>query len=104
MTEAKVIPFPQPSFDGNCPRCRGNDGFLNVGRNHWAVCHRCKTTWRLGSNLYSTWWHDTEDDWRRNHELLKTYTVVEPLILKEDLDRLHPPDPDAGPPDHLFPY
>jgi len=23
---------------GGCPRCGGNDGFLNLGSDHWFVC------------------------------------------------------------------
>ena len=77
-----VIAFPPrfaSDYFGGCRACGKNDGFLNVGRDHWFVCHEHKQTWCVGSNLFSGWRDQTEADWARNRETLKSYSVVEPL-------------------------
>jgi hypothetical protein len=40
---------------GGCPTCHETDGFLNIGRDHWFVCHRHRVKWHVGSNLFSGW-------------------------------------------------
>ena len=65
---------------GVCPHCGGNDGYLNVGRTHWFVCHTHKTRWWIGCNMVTTWKQETEDDWKKNAEILAGYTMVEPKI------------------------
>ena len=64
---------------GGCPECGKCDGYLNVGRNHWAVCDTHKTTWCIGSNLFSNWHHETEADWQRNEYRLAEHSIVEPI-------------------------
>ena len=32
---------------GGCPTCHKTDGFLNIGRDHWFVCHRQCTAARF---------------------------------------------------------
>lgn len=32
--------------------------------------------------LFSSWQYETEDDWRRNAEMLAEFTEVKPLICK----------------------
>ena len=64
---------------GGCPKCGKCDGFLNVARNHWAVCDAHKTTWSIGSNLFSGWLHETEADWQRSEYRLAHYSIVEPI-------------------------
>ena len=34
---------------GGCPTCHKTDGFLNIGRDHWFVCHHHRTKWCVGS-------------------------------------------------------
>ena len=44
----------KPALDsslGVCPHCHSNDGWLNVGRDEWAICHRHQVKWLIGSNL-----------------------------------------------------
>ena len=66
-------------YFGGCPKCGKCDGFLNVDRNHWAVCDTHKTTWCIGSNLFSSWHDETEADWQRNEKLLASYSIVKPV-------------------------
>ena len=71
-------------YEGGCPHCGGADEMLNVGRDHWIICHRHKTRWSPGSNLYSGWRHETEDDWVHNRAVLAGYTAVEPVYPRPD--------------------
>lgn len=50
---------------GVCPECHKNDGFINAGCSHWFYCKEHKTRWRFGSNLFSCWRDETEDEQRR---------------------------------------
>lgn len=64
---------------GCCLKCKKPmDRFVNIGRGHWAVCEKDKTKWFIGSNLFSSWRHETDDDWRRNFEQIKDFEEVEP--------------------------
>jgi hypothetical protein len=67
---------------GGCPHCQSNDGWLNIGRDEWAICHRHQVKWRLGSNLFSDWKNETEEDWTRNRYRLDRYMTVEPVYQR----------------------
>jgi hypothetical protein len=77
-----VVPFPsaveEDEYFAGCPHCRKVGNIFNVGRNHWAVCHRHKTKWLVGSNLFSNWREETEADWLSNQYRLANYRIVEP--------------------------
>jgi hypothetical protein len=64
---------------GVCPVCYRSNGFLNVHKDHWFVCHVHKTKWHVGSNLFSSWKEENEKTWRKNEETLRGYTTVDPL-------------------------
>ena len=55
---------------GACPDCDKHDGYINIGRSHWFYCAEHKTCWIAGSNLFSTWLDQTEDEQRRRYEEL----------------------------------
>lgn len=77
-------------YFGVCPECNESDGYLNIGRNHWGVCHKHKTKWCIGSNLFSSWRDQTKEDFERTAERLKDYREVEeqyPLIEAEETKR-----------------
>lgn len=80
---SNVIPFkPKITTDeyfGGCPECGKNDGCLNLRRDHWFVCDEHRTAWFVGSNLFSGWREESEDDWKRNAAKLNGYLVVEPI-------------------------
>jgi hypothetical protein len=52
--------------------------YMNVGRHHFAVCHPCRKKRYLGSNLFSCWKDETEEEWEKNARLLETFTDVNP--------------------------
>ena len=64
---------------GLCPECNGITDVLNIGRNHWAYCDTHRITWWIGSNLFSSWHNESEDDWARNREFLAGYRVHDVL-------------------------
>jgi len=73
----------EPDREGDCPECfkenakYHNDGYLNIGRVHFIVCHRHKVYWAIGANLFSAWRNETEDIWERNKKLLSEFRPVE---------------------------
>lgn len=77
---ATITPFGSvPDEFGLCPRCRRSDGYLNIGREHFGVCHRHRVQWRIGDNLFSDWRDEDEPIWRRNERLLAGYREVRPF-------------------------
>jgi hypothetical protein len=76
-------------YFGDCPICHKNDGYLNVGRNHWFICTAHKTKWCIGANLFSSAMDETPEQQRREQEELgfASFAVVEPF---------HPPPPSAS--------
>ena len=67
------------SFFGGCPHCGKGNSYLNVGRDHWCYCPEHKTKWCIGSNPFSGWQEETEEDWKRNEYRLAECTTVEPV-------------------------
>jgi len=70
------------SHFGECPECGKNDGYLNVRKCHFFVCHQHKTAWSVGWNLFSSWREETEKTWEENARLLEGYRVGEPRTKK----------------------
>ena len=67
-------------YFGGCPHCMGSDGFLNIGRDHWGICRKHQAKWYIGSNLFSGWRDETEEDWLRNSYKIAGYRQVEPIF------------------------
>lgn len=63
-------------YFGGCPEC-GRNACVNNGRDHWLVCEEHKTRSLIGSNLFSSWRHETEADWERNRKLLSECEEVD---------------------------
>jgi hypothetical protein len=93
-------------YFGWCPHCRNNDGFINVGRNHWFLCQEHKTKWWAGANLFSSWREETEEEQRAIYDKYGVggYTEVEPVFPPYEDDEigrdepLSPPVSDDGVP------
>lgn len=66
----------EEQYFGNCPTCHKTNGYVNIGRHHWFICHQHQVRWCEGSNLFSGWREETEEDWRRNWEEIKDYQSV----------------------------
>jgi hypothetical protein len=66
------------SYFGACPVCGESGTVLNIGREHWFVCHDHKIKWHVGSNLFSAWKEENQETWDKNAETLSGYREVEP--------------------------
>jgi hypothetical protein len=81
---SNVIRFRVPDANaevfGGCPSCGCVDNIWNIGRDHWAVCHLHKTKWYIGSNLFSNWRRESEEDWLSNEYRLRHYRSVESVF------------------------
>lgn len=66
---------------GACPICGCSDGYLNVGRDHWFVCHRHKVKWHFGSNIFSAWREEDPAEHEDNERQLAPYREVEPIYI-----------------------
>jgi ssDNA-binding Zn-finger/Zn-ribbon topoisomerase 1 len=65
-------------YFGGCPECGDNDGYVNIGADHWFLCDTHKTCWPIGSNLFSI--DDTEEPQQAAAAKVARYrTVVDDL-------------------------
>ena len=74
--EARNTEIP---YFGGCPKCRDSDTCWNINRDHWMTCDIHRTKWHVGSNLFSCWREQTEEDWALSRAVLKQYKEVEPV-------------------------
>lgn len=64
----------------NCPVCGNGDGYLNIAKCHWGICHHCGVRWTIGCNLFSSWRDETEDQWDENAEILADLEDIDDAI------------------------
>jgi hypothetical protein len=76
---ATPVPIFKVEYFGGCPKCGLDDGYLNIGRDHWFVCHAHRRKWWVGSNLFSSWREQDDATFEENARLLAGYGEVEPL-------------------------
>lgn len=70
-------PTREPDYFGDCPKCEGggNDGYLNLGRSNWIICHLHQLRWCIG-DLLSSWRFETEEDWDQNWKRIGHYEQI----------------------------
>lgn len=76
----KAFPPEDAPNERGCPQCppeRGPDGIYNAGRLHRGACHAHRTTWVLGSNLFSSWRDETEAGQRERFREIAGYEEVD---------------------------
>jgi hypothetical protein len=49
---------------GLCPVCHKNDGYVNAGKTHVFYCKEHRVSWIAGTNLFSSWKQETEEEQR----------------------------------------
>jgi len=86
----KILQLAAGNHFGDCPKCRKNDGHLNIGREHWFYCRQHRVKWRAGSELFPDWMQENADTWRQNKALLDLFMEVEPFQRSR-----HPVDEEA---------
>ena len=79
--------LPPPSYSGDCPKCGGGDGYLNVHKSHWGICEADRTKWEIGWNLFSGWCYETEEIWNENARKLAGCVTVKPWFRQADFCR-----------------
>jgi hypothetical protein len=69
-------------YFGTCPHCHDCGGYINVGRSHWFFCDEHKVRWLIGSNLFSCWRYQTEEEQRAIYDAMRFggYQNVEPYF------------------------
>jgi hypothetical protein len=74
-------PDPEPKGErsdfGNCPVCGKNPACRNIGRDHYFYCDEHKIAWCVGSNLFSSWRDESEDDWQHNRAKLADFKIID---------------------------
>jgi hypothetical protein len=75
-------------YFGDCPICHKNDGYVNVGNDHWFICVTHKKKWGIGANLFSSAMDETPERQLQEQESLgfDSFEIVEPF---------YPPPPPA---------
>lgn len=70
------------NYFGLCPHCHKTDGWLNIGKEHWLYCVAHRVKWTPGTNLFSSWRNETEDQQRARYEALDfgNYQEVKPYF------------------------
>ena len=79
-------------YFGLCPCCYRNNGYFNAGRSHWFYCDEHRTKWLAGSNIFSSWSHETEEEQRAHYDAkgFGAYERVEPYfhpLSEEEIER-----------------
>lgn len=87
---------------GECPECGRGDEYRNIYKHHFFFCDEHRFVWIGGTNLFSSWHEETEEDWRREWDHLKGYHTVDgfgeyesgtPLEEQVTFEDLVPPEP-----------
>jgi hypothetical protein len=89
------MPFKNPTPDGYfalCPSCHQCDGYLNVGKGHWLFCKAHQVRWYVGSNLFSSWRDQTEEEQR---QIFDDLNFGEYRTIRVD-ETYHPPSESNG--------
>jgi hypothetical protein len=60
MTDDKDETAESDDYFGIRPHCHKNDGYVNVGAEHWFYCKEHKIRWCSGFNIFSSWEDETE--------------------------------------------
>ena len=81
MSNSSKVPANDniPYF-GGCPHCHRNDGCINDGPDHWFICELHRTKWSAGSNLFSSWRDETDEERLKARYRLMTFFEVEPVL------------------------
>jgi hypothetical protein len=80
-------------YFGVCPHCHRRDGFINIRRGQWFYCREHKLKWWAGSNLFSSWRDETEEEQRKIYDELGfgEFKHIDPDTGREVAERPPPP-------------
>ncbi len=86
MIPTNVIPLPDVQHSDHmlsCPACGKNNGYLNAGAQHWAICKEHKLKWLIGEHLFEGWENQTIAQYEATLILLKHYKEISPVLMKQ---------------------
>ncbi len=67
----------EPAVDlGGCLICGRNDGFVNVAEHHWSYCLTHRTMWWAGSNMFSSWKYETDEEQRAAFAEIESFAIL----------------------------
>ncbi len=71
---------------GICPYCLNTKPYLNIGMGHWFYCEKHKVRWFVGSNLFSSWRDETEEQQRKQFDAMNfgSYRQIKPFHLDNE--------------------
>jgi hypothetical protein len=71
-------------YFGLCPHCHQQDGWLDIGKSHWIYCKEHRVKWCIGSNLFSSWRQQTEEEQRQIYDDLGfgEFQEIRPYFLE----------------------
>lgn len=70
---------------GLCPGCfQPSDVIVDMGHEHWAICHEDRVRWCLGSGLFSAWQDRSPVDQLEAELAILEYDEVEPVDSRAD--------------------
>lgn len=81
---------------GVCPICGNSNGYLNIRKDHFGVCHNHKIIWSIGYNIFSSWKDEDETIWKKNRETLEQYEFREPVYRWKDASMPESQDQEGG--------
>jgi hypothetical protein len=71
---------------GICPYCLNTMPYINIGSGHWFYCEKHKLRWYVGSNLFSSWQDETEEQQRKQFDEMDfgSYRQIIPFHLDNE--------------------
>ena len=76
MVKTNNLIFNEQNYFGHCPFLEHKNYFLNINREHWMVCNKCKIKWLMGENLFSSWRTENMTKWKANFKRIKNYKEI----------------------------
>jgi hypothetical protein len=65
---------------GQCPKCKKNDGYVNIGRNHWFFCKKHQVKWYGGHDMFPRWQDEHASLWKQNEEFMSFFLEIDPFM------------------------
>jgi hypothetical protein len=69
---------------GACPQCGRTDGYFNIRRAHYFVCHKHRTKWFAGVNVFGSWRKETPSVLSSNLRRYRDYALAKPIRCTEE--------------------
>lgn len=61
---------------GDCQCGNYDNKYLNIFKAHYGYCTDCGTYWHIGTNLFSSWKDEDEEQWKKNANFLRNLIEI----------------------------